>query len=401
VEGPSCGRLLVHAALFVATGATLVAAGALFWSESVGGAVAYAGWTAAILLAHELGHYAACRAHGVRASLPYFIPGVPPVGTFGALIRIRGPIPDRRALFDIAAAGPFAGFVVALGAFAIGMARAEPFEPGPGAGTVVRFGQPAAALLLRPWWAGDDSGAIAVNAEYGAGWVGMLVTSLNLFPVGQLDGGHAAYAVSARLHRVLSWTTPFVLAIVVAHQAVVEREAPAYLIWIAILLWMRARHPPLLHAASPLGPARKLLALLLALLFALSFMAAPIRIVDLEPDGEAGAPREQTDGPVAIGPQYANATRAEGVERLTVRVAEGIRAPGRGDRHNGRDRREERVARCVAAAVVAQDERFRAHRLAARDHRRLLVSTGVSRDEDPLGRGTGEHDDRAPVLVIG
>jgi membrane-associated protease RseP (regulator of RpoE activity) len=284
-------RTWLHAALLLVTLCTLFVAGLTFWAaggplDGLGGALRggaiYALCVTAILLAHEMGHYLACRHYGVPATLPFFIPGIPPIGTFGAVIRIRGRIPHRKALFDIAAAGPIAGFVVALPVLALGLARAEPFEPGlfEGGGTVFRFGRPVASMMLRPLLLGETR-EIAVNAWYGAGWIGMLVTSLNLFPVGQLDGGHAAFAISRRLHRVLSRATPLVLIALVAVQSFALETAPAYLVWIGVLLWMRDRHPPLLDVSSPIGRTRKLLAILLALMFALSFVLVPIRAIDL------------------------------------------------------------------------------------------------------------------------
>ena len=144
----------------------------------------YAVLTLMILGAHEMGHYLACRYHGIPATLPFFIPGIPPFGTFGAVIRIRGRIPDRRALFDIAVAGPIAGFALALPALLVGLATAEPVEasePIPGAWYL---GQPMIVSLLRPIFLGGAEHFL-VNSIFVAGWVGVLVTSLNLFPVGQ------------------------------------------------------------------------------------------------------------------------------------------------------------------------------------------------------------------------
>lgn len=278
---------MLHGVLFCATLTTLLATGFLFWAGSTPEparagreALVYAGWVAMILLAHEFGHYLACRYYGVPATLPFFIPGIPPIGTFGALIRVRGRIPHRRALFDIAAAGPIAGFLVALPALVVGLRAAQPFEPQGAGGVVYHFGRPVAVALLRPWLLGG-SYEITANAAYGAGWVGMLVTSLNLFPVGQLDGGHATYAVSARLHRLFSRLVPIALGAMLAGQALRGEFTPAYLLWIAILLWMRDRHPPLLDPGLPLGGGRKLVAVLLGLLFVLSFMAMPIQVFDL------------------------------------------------------------------------------------------------------------------------
>jgi len=229
-----------------------------------------------ILGAHEMGHYLACRYHGIPASLPFFVPGPPPLGSFGALIRIRGAIPDRKALFDVAAAGPLAGFAVALPVLLWGFLTAEPLlEPARG-GTYL--GPPLLVLLLDRLLL--DPGPLQVGSLFGAGWVGMLVTSLNLFPVGQLDGGHAAYAVSRRLHGLLARFTLGAMFALLLYHVLVIGQAPAYLIWFAVLLWMRDRHPRLRDEASPLGAGRKLVALLLLLIFLMSFIPIPFLFLE-------------------------------------------------------------------------------------------------------------------------
>jgi membrane-associated protease RseP (regulator of RpoE activity) len=238
----------------------------------------YAFWVLAILGAHEMGHYLACRRYGIPATLPYFLPGVPPLGSFGAVIRVRGPIPHRRALFDMAAAGPIAGFVVTVPVLVVGVVRAQPFVslPGADAGAAVRLGEPVLLSLLQRFV--SEPGELAVNSWIGAGWVGLLVTSLNLFPVGQLDGGHAAYAVSRRLHRILAHATLVALFAVVVAQLVVFRQFPFYAVWFAVLFWMRDRHPRLRDESTPLGRGRKLVAALLIVIFALSFLFVPVYI---------------------------------------------------------------------------------------------------------------------------
>ena len=218
----------------------------------------------AILGAHEMGHYLACRYYRVPATLPFFlpffIPYVPTLGTLGAVIRIRGVIPHRRALFDIAAAGPIAGFVVALPVLAWGLATAEPFptaDPGPGAGDAEGayaawvFGRPGIYRILRAMLV-HDAGLIEMNALMGAGWFGLLMTSLNLFPVGQLDGGHAAYALSRTTHRRLTRLTLIALGGLIAFQ-LTRMQFPAYVLWFAILLWMRTDTPVCTTRRSPSG----------------------------------------------------------------------------------------------------------------------------------------------------
>jgi membrane-associated protease RseP (regulator of RpoE activity) len=236
----------------------------------------YGTWLFLILAAHEMGHYVACRIHRIPATLPFFLPSIPPLGTFGALIRIRGAVPHRRALFDVAAAGPIAGFMVTVPVLVYGVLRASPVAALPGDDPVgaVHLGEPVLLSLLQAWL--REPGSLAVNGWIGAGWVGLLVTSLNLFPVGQLDGGHTAYAISGRLHRILARLTLVALAGVVLAQVLVFRQFPFYVIWFAVLLWMRDRHPRLVDEVAPLNAGRKLVALLLAVIFVLSFIFIPL-----------------------------------------------------------------------------------------------------------------------------
>lgn len=281
--------------LAITTLFTLALAGGYFWEstpedvgrlfdpygfrETLAAGTVYAFWVFVILGAHEMGHYGACRFYGVPATLPFFLPGIPPIGSFGAVIRIRGVIPHRRALFDIAAAGPIAGFVVALPVLVAGLLGAEPFEPLPDEALGVAtwaLGEPVALTWIAGWLELETD--LGVNSLIGAGWVGMLVTSLNLFPVGQLDGGHAAYALSRRLHRTLATATLIALLGVVVFQFLRFEQFPPYLIWFAILLWMRNRHPTLLDESVPLGRVRKVVACVLVVIFVLSFIMMPIYV---------------------------------------------------------------------------------------------------------------------------
>ena len=221
-----------------------------------------------------MGHYLACRFYRIPATLPFFIPGLPPIGTFGAVIRIRGPIPHRRALFDVAAAGPLAGFAVALPVFLVGLIGARPLSTPVGDQAL---GQPVLSLVLVRWLFPDDVVALEVGFPFLAGWVGMLVTSLNLFPVGQLDGGHVMYAISRRSHRIASRVAIVTLLCVVLVQ-VWMFLVPAYVVWFLILLWMRDRHPRLVDESEPLGPARLAVAWLLLLIFVISFIPVPLSV---------------------------------------------------------------------------------------------------------------------------
>jgi membrane-associated protease RseP (regulator of RpoE activity) len=197
------------------------------------------------------------------------------IGTLGAVIRIRGAIPSRKALFDIAAAGPIAGFLVALPLLILGVADASEL---PLAKDLhgLELGPPLSSWLLEHLLHGDAP--LQVGSVYGAAWVGMLVTSMNLFPVGQLDGGHALFAISPGAHRVVSWATIGGLAALVVAQSVALRTPSAYSLWLVILLALRDRHPRLIDESEPLGSGRLVLAVALAVIFVLTFIPSPLRI---------------------------------------------------------------------------------------------------------------------------
>lgn len=172
-----------------------------------------------ILLAHEMGHYLFCRYYGVRATLPFFIPAPTLIGTMGAVIRIKGRIRSRAALFDIGIAGPIAGFAVAVATLVVSLTLSKPLAPdiGPPA---VHFGFPAIFYLVQqalraiaPSLAISQLplSRIYLHPTAVAAWVGMYATALNLLPSGQLDGGHIVYALAPRAHRAVSWITVFVL----------------------------------------------------------------------------------------------------------------------------------------------------------------------------------------------
>lgn len=235
----------------------------------------YALLTLLILGAHEMGHYLACRYYRIPATLPFFFPGIPPLGTFGAVIRIRGIIPHRKALFDVAAAGPLAGFAIALPVYFFGWLLAEPsLQPPDGPGII--FGKPILRQVLESLHPGTVQ--LQLNHLLHAGWVGMLVTSLNLFPVGQLDGGHVAYAISRRLHRLLALATLTALFIFLMGILITQHQVPAYTLWFVILVWLRDRHPRLRDETAPVGAVRICLAVLLLLIFLLSFIPVPLQV---------------------------------------------------------------------------------------------------------------------------
>jgi membrane-associated protease RseP (regulator of RpoE activity) len=231
-----------------------------------------------ILTAHEMGHYVACRRYGVEATLPFFIPA-PPLflaGTFGAFIKMKSPIPSRRALFDIGLAGPLAGFVVVLPVAVIGVLNLESATLPPGASVII-FSDPLLIRLIARL-SGTDLSSSVTNPFYMAAWIGLLVTSLNLMPVGQLDGGHGTFAVfGPGLHRKLG-RVAFVTIAVIAILGFVWYGSPSgFLYTVLLAVMLRVRHPAP-DRMEPLGKGRIVAAIVTLLVFTLSFLPFPILI---------------------------------------------------------------------------------------------------------------------------
>jgi membrane-associated protease RseP (regulator of RpoE activity) len=180
-------------------------------------AAAFTGALLAILVCHEFGHYIAARIHKVDASLPFFIPLplLSPFGTMGAVIRMRSAIPTRRALLDIGASGPLAGLAVAIPVYAWGVAHSRVIAVDGSAGGTVQLGQSLLLKLIDHYFAppAPDGMDVLLSPVAWAGWAGMFVTMLNLFPIGQLDAGHVAYAlIGPRQNRVAQWVHRSMLA---------------------------------------------------------------------------------------------------------------------------------------------------------------------------------------------
>lgn len=229
----------------------------------------------AILGAHELGHYFACKHYGIRATLPFFIPAPPLVtllGTFGAVIKIKEPITTRRALFDIGIAGPLAGFALALPATVIGLLMSVPASPPTESG--MYFDDPPLFKLISMTF--GLSRWTEWNPVSWAAWGTLLITALNLFPVGQLDGGHVLYAVFGR--RTHKWVSRSVCAaiILMAAGSVAFEPLRVWILWSLVLLFMlKVGHPPVAED-EPLGKTRIILAILAAIIFLLCFMPLPL-----------------------------------------------------------------------------------------------------------------------------
>jgi membrane-associated protease RseP (regulator of RpoE activity) len=225
----------------------------------------------AILLAHELGHFFACKFYGIDASYPYFIPAPTLFGTFGAFIRIRSPITTRRALFDVGLSGPVAGFVIALPALAIAVATSK-IDPGAQDNAVLYFGNlPALRLLVALFHPHVNPAWVLLSPVGGAAWVGLFVTGLNLLPVWQLDGGHIVFSVASSLHQRIS------LAVALALFALGIYCWRGWLLWgaVTIILSLRFRHPPIMDRWRPLDPARRAWAVAALVIFLLCFTPWP------------------------------------------------------------------------------------------------------------------------------
>ncbi len=261
-----------------------------------------------ILLSHELGHYFLARAHGVDVTLPFFIPSPPflsPVGTFGAFIRIRSLPPDRRALFDIGAAGPWAGFVVAVPAVIFGLMLSEvrPLQASEG-GMILGDSLLFAWLTRLVLGVSSQDVTILLHPIALAGWFGFLVTCLNLLPAGQLDGGHVAYAVFGRNHRWISRGV-FTFLLVLGGSALIGRGgSPGWLVWGLMLLVIGIDHPRPNDPATPLDRRRIFAAALTLVMLILTFMPQPITILEPRPTIEFDGERTPVAVPAPAPPRH-------------------------------------------------------------------------------------------------
>jgi membrane-associated protease RseP (regulator of RpoE activity) len=283
--------LAIHVGLFAACCATTAWYGGPYFAASL----------MAILLCHELGHYITGRRRGVEVSLPYFIPTPPQLtfGTLGAVIRMARPISDRNALFDVGAAGPVAGLVIAIPLLVVGLVL-SPVGPSR-AGDWIEGNSILYALLkyaVFGRWLPSDGVDVQLHPMASAGWVGLLITMINLMPIGQLDGGHVARAAlgdaherwSARLHVALPVIGLAIGGVMFAHawnsgHGVLETLDYAHygvlpwLVWAALLAWMKRQageyHPPV--GDTPLDPRRRRYAVAMLVIFLLIATPVPFR----------------------------------------------------------------------------------------------------------------------------
>ncbi len=231
-----------------------------------------------ILTAHEMGHYLACRYYRVRATLPFFIPA-PPLflaGTFGAFIKMKSPIPSRRALFDIGLAGPLAGFVALLPIAVVGVLtlKAGPTQL---TGETIVFNDPLLFQSVAKL-GGINLSDAAPNPWYLAAWIGLLVTSLNLMPVGQLDGGHGTFAIfGQRPHKVIGRLAFIAVAVTSVLGFIWHGSPSGFLYTVLLAVMLHVRHPAP-ERFEPLGRVRTFVAIITLIVFAFSFVPFPITL---------------------------------------------------------------------------------------------------------------------------
>jgi membrane-associated protease RseP (regulator of RpoE activity) len=255
-------RNFIHIFLFILTVASTL---------MVGGP-AYAFTIILILLGHELGHYFMSRRHGMRATLPYFLPfPLPPFGTLGAVIRMESIVSSRKALFDTGVAGPLISLLLSIPAIAIGLRLSEVIPTSQLREGTIRLADPLLFSFIQRLVMGGvpENYDVILHPIGYAGWVGLFVTALNLFPVGQLDGGHIIYALFGRRSRAV-----FLIAIAVMAFITIFYN-PGWILLLILMVLFGFRHPTPLDDQTPIDGKRKLIGGVMFLAFLLSFTPAP------------------------------------------------------------------------------------------------------------------------------
>jgi membrane-associated protease RseP (regulator of RpoE activity) len=281
----------IHILLFLMTVVTTVVAG--MWSfeglnplqhprEFYRG-FPYAGTLLTILFCHEMGHYLTARYYGMDVTLPYFLPVPPPLsflGTLGAFIRMKSPLRHRRALLYVAAAGPIAGFCVALPAviYAYATSTVAPLSTSEGS---IYFGESLLLQLVGYLIVGPipQGFALHINSVGVAAWFGILVTMLNLLPIGQLDGGHIVHALLGPKARYVFWPTIGVLFIMGVTLLIRGQSFGVGWFFWAFFGWLTTlRKPTILDQHTPLNRRSKIIAGIAFVIFVLCFMPVPLSL---------------------------------------------------------------------------------------------------------------------------
>ncbi len=258
---------IIHIVLFILTVASTWMTGGPGYSIAI----------MLILLGHELGHYFMSRRHGIRATLPFFLPfPLSPFGTLGAVIRMESTISSRRALFDTGAAGPLTSLLLSIPAIVIGLRLSESIPVAQLKEGTIRLADPLLfsfiqklMIFCRVMGEVPEGYDVILHPIGYAGWVGLFVTALNLLPVGQLDGGHIAYALFGRRSRVIFLVTIAVMAFITIFYN------PGWILLLILMVLFGFRHPTPLDDQTPLDGKRKLIGGFTFLVFFLSFTPAP------------------------------------------------------------------------------------------------------------------------------
>lgn len=255
----------VHVLLFIATFLTTYYVNGIWYSVTI----------MTILLSHELGHFFMCRKYHVEATMPYFLPlPFPPFGTFGAVIKMKGHIPNKRALFDIGAAGPMMGLFFAIPAIIIGLNLSD-VRPVPSDTTqYLGLGEPILFSFIAKLIFGTlpDGIDIYLHPVAFAGWAGLFVTALNLLPIGQLDGGHIVYALLGKKSKIVYRIGIFIFCVIAI------LLYPGWMVFAVLLLLFGFRHPAPMDEAVQLDPKRRILGVILFIVFLLSFTPVPLKL---------------------------------------------------------------------------------------------------------------------------
>lgn len=229
-----------------------------------------------ILGSHEFGHYFACKIRGINATLPYFIPVPPPspLGTFGAVIRIKSPIDDKNALIEVGAAGPLVGLIIAIPAMIIGLILSEIVPMSyVEEGITLKLGNSILTLILtNVFFKEPIEGVLLFHPVAWAAWIGMFVTAVNLLPVGQLDGGHISFAMFSKRHKMIGWIFIAILLVL----GIVYW--PGFIVWAVLVSILGVRHPPPLNMVEPLDKKHKIIGIISIVAFAITFVPAPFTL---------------------------------------------------------------------------------------------------------------------------
>lgn len=269
----------------------------LLSSESIGyGALFFTIPLLTILGSHEMGHYLVAKRYHVHASLPFFLPSVPPLGTFGAFISMRDPIPNRRALLDIGVSGPLVGFAIAIPVTLAGLALSTA-SPGATPGGVGEAIQPSLLFSLLSQFFPLPNNFVLHPLAF-AGWVGLFVTAINLLPAGQLDGGHVARALLGRRQFYVSWAAILILFGMSVFY-------PGWFIFGFLIFMLGVRHPPPLNDLTPLDPTRKFVGVAAIIILLITFVPQPFVVVGNERgftfETPSGAPISEFNETIALG----------------------------------------------------------------------------------------------------